>query len=71
MKTYLPLILLVLAAPVVAQQRPPDLTGTLAFDVDSRSGRVERIAVQIGDGGTGRYKAILAGDPSLPTHAIS
>ena len=70
MKTFVPLILLLLAVPLAAQQRPPDLTGTLAFDVDSRSGRVERIAVQIGDGGTGRYKAILAGDPTLPTHAI-
>jgi dienelactone hydrolase len=56
--------------PAGAQQRPPELTGTLSFDVGSESGRVERIAVQIGDGGTGRYKAILAGDPSLPTHAI-
>jgi len=31
---------------------------------------VERIAVVVGDGGSGPYKAILAGDPSLPTHTI-
>ena len=70
MRTCTLLIAILLAMPAAGQQRPPDLTGTLSFDVDSRSGRVERIAVQIGDGGTGRYKAILAGDPSLPTHAI-
>ncbi len=69
-----PLLVLVscvaLGVPVAAQQKPPELTGTLSFDVGSGSGRVESLAVQIGDGGTGRYKAILAGDPSLPTHAI-
>jgi len=45
-------------------------TGTVSFDVGSASGRVESIAVQVGDGGSGKYKAILAGDPGLPTHAI-
>ena len=70
MRSYALLVGILVAVPAAAQQRPPDLTGTLSFDVDSRSGRVERIAVQIGDGGTGRYKAILSGDPSLPTHAI-
>ena len=59
-----------LGAGLAGQQKPPELTGTLSFDVGSGSGRVETFAVQIGDGGTGRYKAILAGDPSLPTHAI-
>ena len=62
-----PLLVLVscmaLGVPVAAQQKPPELTGTLSFDVGSGSGRVESLAVQIGDGGTGRYKAILAGDP--------
>jgi hypothetical protein len=38
-------VLMTLAA--AAQQRPPELTGTLSFDVGSDSGRVERIAVQI------------------------
>src|SRR4026207_783261 len=70
MRIYLVGLLMVMSVALTAQQKPPELTGTLSFDVESGSGRVERIAVQIGDGGTGRYKAILAGDPSLPTHAI-
>ena len=53
-----------------AQETVPELTGTLAFHVESASGRVERLAVMIGDGGTGPYKAILTGEPGLPTHAI-
>ena len=53
-----------------AQQKQPDLVGTLSFNVGSRSGRVESLMVTIGDGGTGKYKAVLVGDPSLPTHAI-
>ena len=64
------LMLILFVTPLMGQQKQPDLTGTISFDVDSRSFRVERIAVQVGDGGTGRYKAILAGDPSLPTHTI-
>jgi hypothetical protein len=64
------LILAVFAGALSAQQKPPELTGTLTFHVGSGSGRVETLAVQVGDGGTGRYKAILAGDSSLPTHAI-
>ena len=56
---------------LIAQRKTgPQLTGTIAFDVESRSGRVESLEVTIGDGGTGPYKAILSGDPSLPTHAI-
>ena len=57
-------------ATVIAQETVPELTGTVAFNVESASGRVERLAVTIGDGGTGQYKAILTGEPSLPTHAI-
>jgi hypothetical protein len=53
-----------------AQDEVPDLTGTVAFNVGSRSGRVESLVVTIGDGGTGQYKAVLIGDSSLPTHAI-
>src|SRR4030095_14230843 len=45
-------------------------TGTISFNVHSASGRVETLAVTIGDGGTGPYKAILSGDPSLPTRPI-
>jgi dienelactone hydrolase len=55
---------------MLAQDTVPELTGTVAFNVDSKSGRVERLAVTIGDGGTGQYKAILMGEPSLPTHGI-
>lgn len=70
MRAHVLALCVALSVPLAGQQKPPELTGTLSFDVESRSGRVERIAVQIGDGGTGRYKAILAGDSSLPTHAI-
>jgi dienelactone hydrolase len=64
------LLLLALPSLVTAQDEPPELTGTVAFNVTSKSGRLERLAVTIGDGGTGPYKAILWGEPSLPTHAI-
>jgi|HubBroStandDraft_1064217.scaffolds.fasta_scaffold124212_1 hypothetical protein len=47
-----------------------DFTGHVSFDVGSESGRVENIAVTVGDGGTGPYKAILSGDSTLPTHTI-
>ena len=65
-------ILALLAWPLgtMAQEAVPELTGTVSFNVESRSGRVERLAVTIGDGGTGPYKAILAGEPGLPTHGI-
>jgi hypothetical protein len=53
-----------------AQQNQPDFSGVISFNVHSPSGRVETLAVTIGDGGTGPYKAILSGDSSLPTHAI-
>lgn len=52
------------------EKKRPELIGTVAFDVGSQSGRIETLEVTIGDGGTGPYKAILSGDPSLPTHAI-
>jgi hypothetical protein len=76
MKDFKPMVRItgiVLAAVMLAAasaQQQPELTGTVSFNVGSDSGRVERIAVQVGDGGSGKYKAILAGDPSLPTHAI-
>jgi hypothetical protein len=54
----------------LAQQNQPDLTGTISFNIHSTSGRVETLAVTIGDGGTGPYKSILSGNSSLPTHAI-
>ena len=58
------------AAQQKAQPKKPDLVGTLSFGVGSPSGRVETLMVTIGDGGTGRYKAVLIGDSTLPTHAI-
>jgi hypothetical protein len=64
------LIMLASPALIPAQEEVPELTGSVAFSVGSPSGRVERLAVTIGDGGTGPYKAILWGEPSLPTHAI-
>ncbi|MGA2115713.1 MAG: hypothetical protein ABSH56_13305 [Bryobacteraceae bacterium] len=70
MKTCNVFVCALLAGSLAAQQQPPELTGTVSFSIGSDSGRVERIAVQVGDGGTGKYKAILAGDPLLPTHAI-
>lgn len=47
-----------------------DFTGHVAANVSSVSGRVERVAVTVGDGGRGPYKAVLIGDPSLPTHTL-
>jgi len=70
MRILLVLISTIFLGSLGAQQKQPELTGTLSFHVGSETGRVESLAVQIGDGGTGPYKAILAGDPSLPTHAI-
>ena len=64
------LILLTLPTCSRAQDEVPELTGTVAFTTASRSGRVERLMVTIGDGGTGSYKAVLTGDPGLPTHAL-
>jgi hypothetical protein len=64
------LLCVLVAASVAAQEKQSELTGTLSFNVSSDTGRVENLAVQIGDGGTGKYKAILAGDSTLPTHAI-
>jgi dienelactone hydrolase len=65
------ILFLLTATPwAAAQDDPPELTGTVAFNVTSRSGRVERLVVTIGDGGTGPYKAVLMGESTLPTHAI-
>jgi hypothetical protein len=64
------MLFLALQMSLPAQEDVPELTGSVSFNVGSRSGRVERLAVTIGDGGSGPWKAILWGEPSLPTHAI-
>lgn len=48
------------------QEQTPELTGTVGFN----AARVRSLAITVGDGGTGPYKAVLMGDPRLPTHAI-
>ena len=56
-----------------AQQNPakaPELTGSVTYEVASRSGIVQNLMFTIGDGGGGPYKSVLVGDPNLPTHAI-
>jgi hypothetical protein len=75
--TSLPLFYLTvfsLMGPTVAvahqQEQAPELTGTVGFNVASGSGIVRSLVVTVGDGGTGPYKAVLMGDPKLPTHAI-
>lgn len=64
--------LALLGLPLLAQNasKGPELVGTVSFDIGSNQGRVETMEITIGDGGTGPYKAVLTGDPSLPTHAI-
>ncbi|HTC51925.1 MAG TPA: hypothetical protein VK700_08330 [Steroidobacteraceae bacterium] len=64
------LINLWMIAAAAAAGASEDFTGHVAFNVASESGRVENIAVTVGDGGTGPYKAILSGDSTLPTHTI-
>jgi dienelactone hydrolase len=48
----------------------PELTGSLSYEVSSRSGAVQNIVITVGDGGSGPYKSVLRGDPGLTTHAI-
>ena len=59
-----------IGASVVLAAQQPELTGSVPFVVGSRSGIVQRVAVTVGDGGSGPYKAILAGDPALATHTL-
>ncbi len=55
-------------AILTAQQPAPSLVGTVSFQAPS--GQLQRIMVTVGDGGTGRYPAVLAGEPGLATHTI-
>lgn len=58
------------AAPhdIVAQQPQPDLTGSISFAASPA--QLQRIVVEVGDGGTGPYPAVLVGDTTLATHTI-
>lgn len=56
------------AAAVHAQQPEPVLTGSISFDAPGT--QVQRLVVEVGDGGTGRYPAVLVGDTGLATHTI-
>jgi dienelactone hydrolase len=55
---------------LAGQSKPAELTGTLSYDVTSKSGSVQAIDVGVGDGGSGPYRSELIGDPSLPTHTL-
>ena len=71
-RSVLGLLFLIGSLAVWAQQGAPapELTGTIGFNVASRSGIIQSVVVTVGDGGTGPYKAVLMGDPTLPTHAL-
>lgn len=58
--TLLPVVLAVLAGvhPVGAQ------------DPKDKAPAAKQITVTVGEGGSGPYKAILVGDPTLPTHTL-
>lgn len=74
MKNRIVLSLMIAAAGACApvspsiQQPGMSLVGTVSFQAPS--GQLEQMMVTVGDGGTGRYPAVLAGDPSLATHTI-
>lgn len=61
-------VFLVGSAMALAQQQEqaPELIGTVSFN----AARVRSLVITVGDGGTGPYKAVLMGDPTLPTHAL-
>lgn len=51
-----------------AQQSQPDLTGSISFSASPA--QLQRIVVEVGDGGTGLYPAVLMGDTTLATHTL-
>ena len=69
--TRLSVIALTLGAALFAQQAPapakiptePQPVGTLPYS--TTNGPTEYIVVQVGDGGSGPYKSVLVGDPTL------
>ncbi len=54
------------AAPRVPPE--PELVGTLPYS--TTNGPTQYIVIQVGDGGSGPYKAVLVGDPNLKTHTL-
>lgn len=46
----------------------PELVGTLPYS--TTNGPTQYIVIQVGDGGSGPYKAVLVGDPNLKTHTL-
>jgi hypothetical protein len=68
------LLALLAASAVHAQQAPPklptepQLVGSMPYS--TTNGPTQYIVVQVGDGGSGPYKAVLAGHPNLPTHTV-
>lgn len=74
--TRLSVVALTLGAALFAQQAPapakiptePQLVGTLPYS--TTNGPTEYIVVQVGDGGSGPYKSVLVGDPTLKTHTV-
>jgi Chlorophyllase len=64
----------VLGPAVYGQQAPPkvptepELVGTLPYS--TTNGPIQYIVIQVGDGGSGPYKAVLVGDPNLKTHTL-
>src|SRR3954451_1822611 len=64
----------VLGSAVYAQQAAPkvptepELVGTLPYS--TTNGPTQYIVVQVGDGGSGPYKAVLVGHPNLKTHTL-
>ena len=55
-------------AQLGAQQEAPALVGSVSFDAPGA--QLQRIEVIVGDGGTGQYPAVLAGDTSLASHTL-
>ena len=55
-----------LAQPAAPKPSQPELTGSLSYEVASRSGAVQSLKVTSGDGGSGPYKAVIVGDPPAP-----
>ena len=75
-RPFLTVVFTLLATGVFAQAgRPeppkpkqPELIGTMPWATNNAG--VQYLMVQVGDGGSGPYHAVLVGDPNLTTHAL-